>query len=337
MAVQYEDILVDKIADEVEGRLPLVSSVVDDLVCSIKEIGLIEPIVVQRRVSKWPHVILIAGRHRLEAFKRLKRKTIPAMVETEDSPEVDRKSKIIEVDENLVRHVLCDTDRQKLLARQKQLYEAKHPETKQGGDRKSAKAKSNGQNGRLVGNTFSKKVAKATGRSERAVRRDIQRAEALGEKNLDAIKGTSLEKGKEQDALIKMPVEERDALIARAAAGENVSAVEVLAQRKPPEPAPETEHEAVEPDSSVVVLSALPKPEALQNGNADPSQQRTPPLDAPSPYLDALATLRRIKGIYVSVVETVPPAERMVFSAAVHEAALRIDELKDALLPSGAA
>jgi hypothetical protein len=103
------------------------------------------------------------------------------------------------------------------MARRKELYEVQFPETKAGGDRKSAKAKSNGQNVRKV-DAFAK--ATATGKTERTVRRAVARSAALGAETLTRIKGTSLAKGVEQDALAKLTPEQREPIIARAEAGD---------------------------------------------------------------------------------------------------------------------
>jgi hypothetical protein len=56
----------------------------------------------------------------------------------------------------------------------------------------------------------------------------LARAEKLGD-DIHKIAGTSLDKGVEMDALIKLPEPERAALIDRASKGENVSA-------RPPQP-----------------------------------------------------------------------------------------------------
>ena len=75
-----------------------------------------------------------------------------------------------------------------------------------------------------VADRFTKVTAEATGRSERAIQRDAHRGEILGEEALVKIAQTSLDSGAELDALAKLPVAERQALVDRAAAGENVTA-----------------------------------------------------------------------------------------------------------------
>jgi ParB-like chromosome segregation protein Spo0J len=189
---------------------------------SIKEVGLIEPIVVAR---KRHGIFIVAGFHRYEACKRLKHKTIAAIVEGEDSPEVERWQVLAEIDENLVRRELTPAQRAKLIARRKVAYEAVHPETKQG----RAPAKRGGKGGKTAKSatlpkSFVSDTATKTGKSERTIREDATRAKRLGA-DLDRVAGTSLDKGAELDALAAMPPEDRAPLIERAAAGETVSAV----------------------------------------------------------------------------------------------------------------
>lgn len=62
-------------------------------------------------------------------------------------------------------------------------------------------------------------TAKASGRSRTAVARDAARGNAIAGK-AGKVRGTSLDKGTELDALAKLPEPERDALIDRAEAGD---------------------------------------------------------------------------------------------------------------------
>jgi hypothetical protein len=70
---------------------------------------------------------------------------------------------------------------------------------------------------------FSKATAAATGKSERDVQRAAKRGKVLGE-SAPRLAGTSLDKGEELDALVKMPAEQRELLMAKAVAGEQVTA-----------------------------------------------------------------------------------------------------------------
>jgi hypothetical protein len=66
--------------------------------------------------------------------------------------------------------------------------------------------------------------AKRTGESEDKVRRSKKRWEVLGSRLLYRIIGTTLDNGRELDALAQLPEAEREELASRAAAGESVSA-----------------------------------------------------------------------------------------------------------------
>ena len=73
-------------------------------------------------------------------------------------------------------------------------------------------------------NRFTKATAEAIGQSERKVQREAHRGGALGEEALAKVARTSLDKGEELDALVKLWPPTRAALIERAASGEKVSA-----------------------------------------------------------------------------------------------------------------
>ena len=99
------------------------------------------------------------------------------------------------------------------------MWEALHPEL-------SDKLSDNSRGrGRPV--SFPTDTQDKTGENERDTRRHLSRAEALGP-DIHAVVGTSLDKGVELDALVKMKPEERRDLVRRAQAGEQVSAKQHL-------------------------------------------------------------------------------------------------------------
>lgn len=91
---------------------------------------------------------------------------------------------------------------------------------------------------------FASEVAAITGGSKPDINRTLRRARELGP-NINRIVGTTLDKGVEMDALIKLPEEKREEIIARAEAGEKVSArpatekpvsaLEAMARIQPPD------------------------------------------------------------------------------------------------------
>jgi N6-adenosine-specific RNA methylase IME4 len=196
---------------------------------SIAEGGLLNAITV-RKVQKSRGTRMtdafevIAGMHRVKAFRWLQRETIPAIVLDID----DLHAELMLIDENLYRNDLTAAERASAQARRKAIYQQLHPETKPGGDRgnqHTGPKVANGQVGQEpTAPRFDEAAAEATGQSERSVRRDVTRGEALGEAALAKIARTSLDKGEELDALAKLPACRREALIGRAQQGAKVSA-----------------------------------------------------------------------------------------------------------------
>ena len=186
--------------------------VVAQLAESISALGLLQPIVVRPKGARYN---LVVGAHQLAAATQLGHASIAAIVL--DGLDADA-AQLAEIDENLIRADLSPAERALHVARRKELYEKLHPQTKRGGDRKSANAKSNRQNGDLK--RFTKDAANKTGRSERTVQREIERAAKII--GLADVIGTPLDTADELDALAKLPSMVQRDLIARAKAGEKV-------------------------------------------------------------------------------------------------------------------
>ena len=103
-------ITLDRIVVIKEGRRELNTELIDKLVgSSIKRLGLQHPITVRRRGTDF---ILIAGRHRLEAFKRLGRRGIMANVVSV----VGDQARLWEISENLHRADLNALERAEQIA-----------------------------------------------------------------------------------------------------------------------------------------------------------------------------------------------------------------------------
>jgi N6-adenosine-specific RNA methylase IME4/ParB-like chromosome segregation protein Spo0J len=187
---------------------------VDELTESIRARGLLQAIVVR---PGSPGYVLSAGRHRLEAHRKLGLASIRAVVR--EGLDADQ-AELIEIDENLIRADLSPIERDLHHARRKQLYERAHPETKRGGDRRS---KSHGAT--LKSPAFINDTARKTGAHRATVARSVARGTALNEipNAADAI-GTSLDQPIEVEALRKLPAASQQLLIQRAKAGAKVSA-----------------------------------------------------------------------------------------------------------------
>jgi len=115
-----------------EGRRCLDAVHVEDLVSSMGELGLLNPITIDKEN------FLIAGMHRLEAAKALGWTEVECTVSSLEGLQAE----LAEIDENFVRNDLTAVEYGEMLLRRKEIYETLHPEIKHGGDRKSKKIKS---------------------------------------------------------------------------------------------------------------------------------------------------------------------------------------------------
>lgn len=213
------------------GRLRKLSRPkVREIADSIQEIGLLNPITVCEAGSEFA---LVAGRHRLEAARMLGWQTIPSMVVT--LSDADRH--IAEIDENLIRNELSDLERAEHLSARKGWYEAKHPETRRGGDHRSEAARSKRND--FV--SFAADTAAKTGRTERAVQQDVQIAESIPEDVRDAIRDTPLA-GSKTDllAMARLPQTQQREILATTDLSDKPAVRQAIAARRPaPEPEPE--------------------------------------------------------------------------------------------------
>jgi len=114
-----------------EGRRRLDMDHVKELADSIRELGLLNPVTIDKGKN------LIAGLHRLEAAKILGWTGVECTVSSLEGLEAE----LAEIDENIVRSDLSALEYGEILLRRKEIYEALHPETKKGGDRKSEEIK----------------------------------------------------------------------------------------------------------------------------------------------------------------------------------------------------
>jgi len=200
---------------------PIIPKRVNQLADSIREIGLQSPIVLRSLTDTGDGKLfeILAGRHRYEAFVLLNKEEIPAIVRDVD----DLHAELIEIDENLCRENLTPAQMTAAVARRKEIYEALHPETAHGGDRRSSRRTGDMmRRGRVK--RFTRATAEATGRSERNIQRAARQGEKIGPQDLERLAGTSLDKISELEALANLTSEERKVLIDKAASGETVSA-----------------------------------------------------------------------------------------------------------------
>lgn len=193
---------------EVGTRLRALSPAqVETLVASIGDVGLLNPITVfvtpvfRSGISSDGYG-LVAGAHRLEACKRLGLVDIAAQIV--DLEELERQ--IAECDENLCSASLSKAERALFTSRRKDAYEALHPETKNGGDRRGPDR----QVGELKeADRFTADTAAKTGQSERSIQRDAERGSRISEKALAALIHTKLDNGAYLDALKEVPAKDQ--------------------------------------------------------------------------------------------------------------------------------
>ncbi|CAL8981561.1 Chromosome-partitioning protein Spo0J [Rhodoplanes serenus] len=211
---------------------PVDSASVDVLAASIAENGLMQPITVRpakrsRAGQTCDAYEVIAGMHRVKAFRKLGRTTIPAVVVEVD----DLRAELMLIDENLARNDLSAAERASYNTRRKAIWQELHPETKRhaagNGRTKAELVAQVEQPTSEPAARYDEVAASATGQASSTIRRDCTRGEALGGAALAKVARTSLDKGEELDALAKL--RKTDAaraaeLIDRAAAGEKVSA-----------------------------------------------------------------------------------------------------------------
>lgn len=149
------------------GRRDTQQRNVEELARSISAVGLMNPITVTQDNT------LIAGLHRLEAVKLLGWTEIECTVSDADGLQAE----LAEIDENFVRAGLSHRELGDLLLRRKELYEAIHPETRQG--QRNGQTAKNANSSLLETKSFSQDTADKLGVSKRTVEQLVQTARDL--------------------------------------------------------------------------------------------------------------------------------------------------------------
>jgi predicted RNA methylase len=198
------------------STLPLLEDRVIELVESIDRLGLLQPLVVVRHEEGCR---LIAGRHRLEAVKRLMWKAVPCVV-----LELDHiMQQLAEVDENLVRRSLTYLDRAELIARRVELLNALGHQQR-GRPRKSA----------TVAGFSTTMAGRTSCLSPRSIRLACQIVNGLTQEVRDQIRATKAAESNQQlVALTRLPADEQREVARLLASGvhRRVGAASVEARR----------------------------------------------------------------------------------------------------------
>jgi ParB/RepB/Spo0J family partition protein len=222
-----------------EGRRAVNADKVKELADSIRDIGLLNPIVVTEAR------VLVAGAHRLAAARLLGWTEITATVKKLSG----MRARLAEIDENLIRAELHYAEHIKLTSERQNIYLTLHPETKAGIAQALSMNRVLGNNvseiisltsaaDGVAGGTneiissvqsppappFTVDTASKTGVTRRTVEMDLQIAHDLASDVLDALPRTNIPK---TDALklSRMKPENQRAIVARIESGaaKNVS------------------------------------------------------------------------------------------------------------------
>jgi len=189
---------------------------------SFLEIGQRTPITVFGKPDD-ARVKLSAGLHRLLTATQLEWPRVLCFHEEGD--ELDRE--LWEIDENLIRAELTPADRALFLARRKEIYLIKHPETAQhvaGG-----RARQNAASDKL---SFAESTAQAIGRDKRTVERDASRGERIIDAALHRVRGTRLNSGAFLDRLKQIPEDKQVLYVEAALDDEKRKAADVKENRR---------------------------------------------------------------------------------------------------------
>lgn len=215
------------------GRREALPDAVRELADSIKTVGLLNPITVDR------DYILIAGLHRLEAVKLLGWKKIECNVSSLEGLQAE----LAEIDENFIRNDLETVEFGKMLMRRKEIYEMLYPQSKNGGDRKSEKIRTRPARSD-PDKSFVRDTADKLGISPRSVEEKIQIARDVTPAAQEIIQGTNRKiKKKDLLKLSRMEPEQQEHAAAQLAAGEIKSADEFQPSARPEQAEPVQELE----------------------------------------------------------------------------------------------
>jgi len=183
---------------------------VKELAESIKELGLLQPIIISE------DKVLISGLHRIEACKLLGWSEIPCIVKSYN--QLDKE--LAEIDENLVRAELSVLERAEALKRRKEIYEVKYPETKKYSSERMKKIRQK-EKISICQKSFSEDTAQKLGVSSRTIRHEVQIAEKIDSQVKEKIKDTELADNKEELLLLaRLEPEKQRQVVDKIAKGE---------------------------------------------------------------------------------------------------------------------
>jgi ParB family chromosome partitioning protein len=174
-----------------DGRLrPVGQAGVDALKTSIRDLGVLQDPIHVRKIKRSGKILLMAGGHRLEAFRQLRDEgdaefaSIPVTCwECNDS-----FARMMEIDDNLAGAELTALDNAVFLAARKELYEAMHPEAKAATGADLVNKRWNTAD-TMSTVSFAATTAQKFGLSERQIRRMTSAGAALMGADVNALRG----------------------------------------------------------------------------------------------------------------------------------------------------
>lgn len=233
-------------------RSDIIPDDVRELADSMQELGLLTAITVDSSHT------LIAGLHRLEAAKLLGWKSIECIVLDLSGLQAE----LAEIDENIIRRNIHSLDYGDLLLRRKQIYEALHPETKNGGDRRSEKIRIAKCNSGPV-KSFVQDTADKMGVDPSTVSRQLQTAKNLTSAAKEILRAADINVTKKTALqLSRLPPERQKEAATMLAEGTIQNMDEYFEPREadPEEPdAEEPDGDCGPPANPAVILMPLPE------------------------------------------------------------------------------
>lgn len=213
-----------------EGRRELDADHVRELADSIRELGLLNPITVDKEHT------LIAGLHRLEAVKLLEWPEVECTVSSLEGLQAE----LAEIDENFVRNDLSALEYGDMLLRRKEIYEMLHPETKARNlPGHTSNYKSSSDKMSLEDKSFVQDTAEKLGVVPRTVERQIQTAKNLTPEAKKIIKSADTKITKKAALKLSRLEPEQQKEAATLLAAKEIKSVDEYRVTKREEPAPE--------------------------------------------------------------------------------------------------
>ena len=207
-----------------EGRRSLDTCHVGELADSIREIGLLNPLTIDR------DNFLIAGLHRLEAVKRLGWTEVDCTVSSLEG----LAAELAEIDENIVRSDMSTLEYGEILLRRKEIYETLHPETKRG--MRNGQTSKSDKMSFLETKSFAQDTAEKLGVVPRTVERQIQTAKNLTQEAKEIIKNADKKISKKEALKLSRLEPEDQKEAARLLTTQQIRNMGEYAEKKKEEP-----------------------------------------------------------------------------------------------------